>query len=197
MTPPAGAQRSKARKLYSFSRSFGAVAEPLPLMDYTYDNGKTRFNQVADGYLMGCRGYALSSIAGHEDDAVYNPKQNYNRLCAYEYRPISEGGQIVDALKFACVEGLMRIDETTDAEAKKHIRGKYYYVDKIKGYDWFDSHRLALRRAKVSISVGTIWFQEWMFTPAETGILTPHFVFDGKWEGTFEAALEVCEPFIL
>ena len=187
-----GAHRTKTRKLYSYPRSFGITAEPLQLMEYNYDIGKTNPNQIQDGYVMGCRGYTLSGIAGDEDNAIYQNQGTYDRLAAYEGHSIDQGGQIVDALNFAVTSGLMRTDETTEAQAQQHRRGKYYLVEKVRGLDWFDSHRLALRHAKVPISVGTIWFPEWQFTPAETGLLTSHFVFDGKWDDELGHNYKMC-----
>lgn len=176
MTPPGGAQRTIAQQHPAFHRTFGSVAEPLPLLDYTYDNGRTSFNQNADGFFMGCRGYALASIAGHEDNALYDPKKTYEHISLYEGHSKDEGGQIISALNFGVVEGLV------DSRNLLRRRGKPFLVDKVPGYDWFDSHRLALRKAKVSISVGTIWFEEWMFTPAQFGVVTSQFVFDGTWD---------------
>lgn len=177
MRPPGGAGRSKARKdTLSLTRSFGLVPMELPLMDYDYDNGKTNPNQVADGYYLGCRGYTLADIAIDELDELFDHKMTYNRMCAYEGHSIDQGGQILDALKFAVVEGL------EDKNGEKAYRGQPYLVEKIQGMDWFDSHRVALRRMKSSISVGTIFFPEWQFTPEETGILTDKFVFDGTWD---------------
>lgn len=177
-----GAFRAEARTdIPSYTRTFGVLPEPLPLMEYNYDRGKTNPNQIEDGYYMACRGYTLADIAGDIDDAVYDHKGTYDRLSAYEGHSIEKGGMIMDALNFGCVEGLLQLHETTEAEAKKHIRGKPFYVDKVPGYDWFDSHCLALRKAKIPISCGTIWFFEWM-NPPDNGILTSNFVFDGTWD---------------
>lgn len=192
MNIPGGAQRTSASRNIPSTRSFGLVPEPLPLMNYTYDNGKTNPNQIAEGYRMGCRGYTLADIAGDEDKAIYDHGGTYDRLAAYEGHSIEQGGQILDGLNFAVTSGLMQVGETTEAEAQTHRRGKPYYVDKVPGYDWFDSHRLALRKMKVPISVGTIWFPEWMFTPAETNILTSHFVFDGTWDNELGHNYKMC-----
>lgn len=169
------------RKLPSFVRSFGVVSQPLPSMSYNYDIGKTNPNQNVDGYFMGCRGYTLADIAGDEDDAIYQHQNTYDRICAWEGHGISTGGQIVDALDFGMAEGLLRIDESTETQALQHRRGKWFYVDKVQGRDWFDSHRIAMRLTKVPISVGTIFFDEWVFTPIG-GLMTANFAFDGTWD---------------
>ena len=178
--------------LPSYHRSFGTTAQPLPLMEYDYDNGPDTWNQNADGYTMGCRMYAISHISGDIDDALYDPKKNYDRLCAWEGHPITQGGQIYDALTFAAAEGLLRVGETTEAQAQTHRRGQPFYVDKVPGMDWFDSHRIAMRNEKVPINIGTIWFQEWTFTPAPYGLMTANFAFDGTWDTEAGHSYELC-----
>ena len=71
----------------------------------------------------------------------------------------------------------MQVVGETEAEAKKRARGKFFHVDRVNGYDWFDSFRSALRRGQ-SISVGTPWFPEWQGI-GQDGILTSLFVYDG------------------
>jgi len=163
----------------SFHRSFGSVPAPLPLLDYSYDDGKTMPDQNADGLPYGCTGYSQADIAGNEDNSIYKPFYTYQKTCYIEGHPTDQGCDIRNSLKVGQVYGVQRLDETTEEEAKTHGRGKYYSVDKLDGLDWFDSFRTALRNGKRSISVGTIWFPEWHMT-GQDGILTSLFVYNGN-----------------
>ena len=205
MKPPGGCSRSIARKnIRSYTRSFGVVPQELPLMEYDYDAGLTNPNQVSDGYYMGCRGYTIAEMAIDEDETLYDieddkvHKETYDRMSAYEGHGIEEGGQLLDAMNFAVVAGVL------DKDGGHVYRGKPYLIEKLLGLDWFDSHRIALRREKASLGVGTIFFQEWMFTPAETNILTDKFTFDGTWDTELGHMYKVCgektinwEPYLI
>lgn len=189
---PRGALRSKvSANDLSFHISYGTLPTPLTTLEYNFDIGKTLPDQNGDGYPMACRGYTLADIAGDEDDAIYKHQHTYDALSAYEGHSISQGGDIRSAVNFGCVMGVQRLDETTDQEAESHRRGQPFVIDKLMDFDWFDSFRAALRNAQSPISVGTIYFPEWLNT-ASDGILTSQFVFDGTWDTEMGHNYKIC-----
>lgn len=164
---------------YSFHKTFGSIALPLPLLDYTYDIGKTMPNQNADGYPDGCTGYTQADISTDEDGDIYKPDYTYKKTCYMENHDTNQGCQIRNSLKSTQVYGLQRPDETTDTEAETHRRGQYFniYDDGIN--DWFDSFRNALRTNKRPLSLGTPWLPSWERI-GQDGIIPTVFTLNGS-----------------
>lgn len=162
------------RRDYSLSRTFkfGAVG-PLENRIYTYDIGLTMPDQIADGLPQGCTGYSQADIKGMQDKAEYVPRYTYIRTCEMEGHPATEPCDMRVSKKSLRVYGA-QIKGEDEAHAIFHRGLPYFNVDRVSGYDWFDSFRLGLRKGR-PISTGTPWPREWEMVNS-TGIVTEHFV---------------------
>lgn len=155
----------------SLHRTFGAVTQ-FPT-EYNCDAGFGAPDQNTDGYPEGCTGYTQSELCQDEDGVQYKPSYTYGKTLQMEGLTGAQPVELRDSLKSLQVFGAQRIDETTDAQAMTHSRGKYFDVFDGSGLDKFDSIRSALlinAAEKRSVSVGTPWFPEFNQTP-DTGIV--------------------------
>lgn len=171
-----GARRTLLDKRdYSFHRSYGTIGVTLEPQDYSFDAGLLMQDQNADLLPLGCTGYAQTDVAGDEDKTEYDPEYTYSKTCYIEGHGEDVGCSIRNSLKVGQAYGMKKKGETDD-QALTHRRGAFFSVDKASGCDWFDSMRLAMRKAQKPLSLGTQWFHEWESTP--DGILTSLFVLD-------------------
>lgn len=114
-------------------------------------------NQNADGLPEGCTGYSQSELCQDQDKARYKPKFTYEKTLFMMNAKEGEPCDMPTSLKSTKVYGVQSINETTDAEASKHLRGAYYQVEKVG--DWFDGIRSAISQNNCSVSVATQWYE--------------------------------------
>lgn len=173
-----GAKRTRVDKRdYSYHRTFSGIPTDLTLADFNLDAGLTMPDQNAEGLPFGCTGETQTDCLTDLTKKVYKAKFTYDKTCLMENHGTNEGCEIRNSMKSLRVFGAQEMTETTDLEATKHKGGQTFSVDKKKGYDYFDSFRLALRNEQKSISVGSPWPIEW--ARPQKGVLTALFVYDG------------------
>lgn len=182
---------------YSFHRTFpqfAAIAPAaLPILDYSFDAGLTMPNQIADGYPVGCTGYAQTDCKTDQEKKIYDPGYTFKKTCYMEGHDLTSGADIRTSAKSLRVYGAKlgsssapeaEVTPEDDTAAKENKSGQSYNVDKAPGRDWFDSFRIALRSqmnnpVKNTISIGTIWFPEWG-SPTSSGLLPDQFEYNGN-----------------
>lgn len=152
----------------SFHRTFGALVSIFP-ENYDCDAGLGCPDQNNDGFPEGCSGYTQSELCQDEDGMKYKPSFTYLKTLQMEGQTDQGPCDLRDSLKSLQVFGVQGKDETTDAQAMSHKRGKYFDVFDGSGKDAFDSIRSSILQnalEKRSVSVGTPWFPEFTLTPS-------------------------------
>lgn len=160
-----------------YHRTFGAVAQALPLLEYNYDAGFGMEDQNADGYPNGCTGYMQNAAAQDIDRAQSDPAFVYKNTLEMSGLPDGAPCDVRISMKSTVVYGIQRTGETKE-QALAHRQGPFLNVRKVPGMDWFDSIRLALRNnPNRSLSLCTPWFHEWE-NPDGNGIVPEIFTGD-------------------
>lgn len=170
---------------YSLHRTFGSVAQELPLMEYNYDAGLTMWDQdepqlpyFDHALFNGCTGMAQADIASDQDGVIYNPIKTYDATCLVEGHGEEDGCDIRTSALTTINQGLWKLEDQTPA----YKRAQIFNIDKVPGMDWFDSFRIALRLqagTKTGISTGTLWPSEWETLVKSDGI-APDFNYSGN-----------------
>lgn len=169
-------QIRKDHRNYSAHRTFGAT---LVFTDeYNVDAGLTIPNQNTDGYPNGCTGYSQAELCQDQDKKQYRPDFTYKKTLLMDNEQLGEPCDIRTSLKSTKVYGVLGVDESTDLEAAKHLRGAYYQVENHS--DWFDSIRSTITLNKSSVSVATQWFASFGRV-GQDGIISETFSPDFSW----------------
>lgn len=136
---------------HTFGTTFSFVTE------INLDAGFGFPNQNADGLPEACTGYTQSEICQDMDKFQYKPKFTYEKTLFMMNAKEGEPCDMQTSLKSLSVYGVQGINETTDAEASKHLKGGYFQIEKVG--DWFDGIRSAITINNVTSSSATQWFE--------------------------------------
>lgn len=179
----------------SYVRTFGSASLIDFPDEYSSDAGLTIPDQIAEMAPYECTGYTTTDLLTDETGIIYSPDYTYAKTCEVSnVYTDPQGADIRKALKSAAVFGCLpktlapfsaaekgeefvcqykNWPTDLDNEASAHTIVPYFNVDRVSGFDWFDSIRSALwlsKAEKRSVSVGTPWFNEWLYP--QNGIIS-------------------------
>ncbi len=170
----------KSKKDYSYSLTFGAVGPTYLPAEYFYDNNEMPLELPGE---YNCTGRAVADICEDEDGRLYSWDYNYAKTLQIKGLPPSTTGvDLKTALSVPLTFGLLprelepvnstknspiiaadykNFPEALDKVAEQYKKPAYFFAD--GPFDAFDNVRSMLwlnRQNKMSVAIGTAWYQE-------------------------------------